>query len=92
MTQLLVDINSAAKNVGRDRAVYNKIDVRADNPTHTIISLINLRTNRTKLISFLHMHEKCSRYSVKILSASKIILSDSNCISMCTIYIYCTNS
>ena len=50
MTQLLVDINSAAKNVGRDRAVYNKIDVRAGNPTHLIIIIIHIRTNRTQLI------------------------------------------
>lgn len=28
MAQLLLDVNSAAAHVGRDRAVYNKIDVR----------------------------------------------------------------
>ena len=33
MAQLLMDINSAAANASRDRAVYNKIDVRLVRPT-----------------------------------------------------------
>lgn len=31
MTQLLMDVNSAAKNVGKDKTVYNRIDVREYN-------------------------------------------------------------
>ena len=40
MAQLLLNINSAATNASRDRAVYNKIDVRLILPI--IVSILSV--------------------------------------------------